>query len=128
LFQRGQGIGGFLASLFKSCLPILRSRGLALSKTLLNTGMDMMGDMQDNVSLRTSFNNRKNETLSKLKNNVITGNGYKNTRKKKLSHSTTSRRVNNVVAKKRKKSTTKRKKTKTQQKKTLKKKFRDIFS
>jgi hypothetical protein len=123
LYQRGQGIGGFLSGLFRSVLPILRKRGLAVTKTLFNTGVDMLGDMQNNVSLKDSFNNRKGETLTKLKSTVITGNGYKNTRKRKLNHLPSTSRVNNISVKKQKK----RKKTNKKQKISSKNKFKDIF-
>jgi hypothetical protein len=76
-----------LASLFRSCLPIFRKRGLAIGKTLLNTGSDLLGDLQNDMSLRSSFQTRKNDTFEKLRNNVITGEGYKSQRKRKRSQS-----------------------------------------
>jgi hypothetical protein len=125
LYQRGQGIGGFLASLFKACLPILKSRGLAVGKTLLSTGVDMMGDMQNNSSLRGSFQNRRGEAMQKLKNNIITGNGYNGTRKRPASQSSLSNRLNNL-AKKIKKSG--KKKTTKKKTKLTKQQIKDIFS
>jgi hypothetical protein len=125
LYQRGHGIGGFLASLFKACLPIFKSRGLAIGKTLLSTGVDMMGDMQNNSSLRTAFHNRRGEAVQNLKNNIITGHGYNVTRKRKTSQSSLRSRVNNL-AKKIKKSG--KKKGSKKKPKLTKQQLKDIFS
>jgi hypothetical protein len=128
LYQRGQGIGGFLASLFRSCLPILRSRGLAVGKTLLNAGVDMMGDLQNDTPFRESYRNRRGETIGRLKDNIITGNGYNGSRKRKASQSSSRSRVSSVAKKKTKKSPKTHKKKKDSKKKSLKKKIKDIFS
>jgi hypothetical protein len=128
LYQRGQGIGGFLASLFKSCLPILRSRGLAVGKTLLNAGMDMMGDMQNQTSVRDAFKNRRGDTIDKLKENIITGNGYIRARTRKRAHSSSRSRPSKIAKKKKKNPKTARKTKKSNSKKTLKKKISDIFA
>jgi hypothetical protein len=126
LYQRGQGIGGFLASLFRSCLPILRSRGLAIGKTLLNTGIDMMGDLQKQTPIRESFRNRRGETIDRLRDNIVTGHGYNGSRKRKITHSSSRSRVSSVAKKKTKKNTKEaKKKTK---KKTIQKRIKDIFS
>jgi hypothetical protein len=127
LYQRGQGIGGFLASLFRSCLPILRSRGLAIGKTLLNTGVDMMGDLQNNTPIRESYRNRRGETIDRLRENIVTGNGYNGSRKRKNTHSSSRSRVSSVAKKIKTKKNPKEAKKKAK-KKTIQKKIKDIFS
>jgi hypothetical protein len=125
LYQRGHGIGGFLASLFKACLPIFKSRGMAIGKTLLSTGVDMMSDMQRDSSLRAAFQNRRGEAARKLKNNLITGQGYNTNRKRKASHSSSNIGLNNLAKKIKK--TVKKKGTKKKTKLT-KQLLKDIFS
>lgn len=130
LYQRGQGVGGFLASLFKSVLPILRKRGFAVGKTLLSSGLDMVNDLQNNVTLGNAYRNRKHDTFEKLKSNVLSGEGYNNTRKRKRSQSSTNTRKNNT-AKKRKKKSQPKKKAKPNKKKSVKRKLnqiRDLFT
>jgi hypothetical protein len=121
LFQRGRGVGGFLSGLFRSVLPLLRRRGIALGKSLFSTGVDVLGDMQNDISLKSSYENRKVAALNKLKDSLITGNGYKNTRKRKLIHSSPSFRMNNIRAAK------KQKKQKSKKKKNISKGLKDIF-
>jgi hypothetical protein len=130
LYQRGQGVGGFLASLFKSCLPLLKKRGVAIGKTLLSAGTDMFDDLQNDMSLRSSFQNRKQETFDKLKRNVISGEGYKNGQKRKRSQSLSGSQANHsrkkpkTVAKPRSAA----QKQKPIQRKNLKKQIRDYLS
>jgi hypothetical protein len=129
LYQRGQGVGGFLASLFKSCLPILRKRGLAVGKTLLNTGVDIMQDMGDNVSFKESYKNHKRHTMDRLRNNVITGEGYKLTQKQKRNQLSSGIR-SNTTSKRRKKTEKSKTNSKPEKKKKAvsHRKKRDLFS
>jgi hypothetical protein len=131
VYQRGHGIGGFLASLFKSCLPILKSRGLSVGKTLLSTGIDMMGDMQNNSSFRNAYQNRRDEAFQNIRNNIISGNGYNGTRKRKASQSSLTSCLNNLakrVKKAAKKKPTKKRKAPKKKTKLTKKQLKDIFS
>jgi hypothetical protein len=123
LYQRGQGVGGFLASLFRSVIPILRKRGLAIGKTMLNAGSELLGDLQNDVGVKSSFQNRKSETLEKLKKNIITGEGYNRTRKRKRPQSRTGTGVKHTSKRRKSSPTKKRKKIKS-----LKKKIKDFLS
>jgi hypothetical protein len=130
LYQRGQGVGGFLASLFRSVIPILRRRGLAIGKTLLSTGSELLGDLQNDVGLKSSFQNRKQDTFEKLKKNLITGEGYKKARKRKLCQSQSESVAKHTTKKKKTlvKKTPGRKKKTTKRIKNLKKKIKDFLS
>jgi hypothetical protein len=114
LYQKGYGIGSFLGGLFRAVLPLIKSRGLSIGKHLLKTGVDVLGDVQENKSFKTSLSDRKNEIINSMKDAVINGKGYLRRKSAYPSHSSTISRRSNTIKKKKVK----------QNKKKLK---RDIF-
>lgn len=87
VYQRGYGIGSFLGGLFRAVLPILKSKGIAIGRNLFKTGVEVMGDLQNNKSLKTSIAERRNEFVDDMKKAVLTGKGYIRKKSKKRDHS-----------------------------------------
>jgi hypothetical protein len=76
LYQKGYGIGSFLGGLFRACIPFLKKRGVAVGKELFKTGIEVLGDVQENETLRSSLRKRKADIYEKVRGAAITGNGY----------------------------------------------------
>jgi hypothetical protein len=120
LYQKGYGIGSFLGGLFRSVLPMLKSRGLSIGKHLLKAGVDVLGDVQENKSVKSSLIDRKAEIFQNMKNAVLTGKGYLRAKSNNFPHSSGISRKSNTIQKKK----VKKNKNLKNKKKALKK---DIF-
>jgi hypothetical protein len=81
LYQKGYGIGSFLGGLFRAVIPFFKSRGMSVGKQLLKAGVDVLGDMQENQTIKDSLRKRKADILSNVKEAVISGKGYLKRRK-----------------------------------------------
>lgn len=128
IYQRGYGIGSFLGGLFRTTLPLLRRGGIAVTKELLNSGANFISDVENNVSPRSAFNNRANESVSNLKRKMMYGEGfipYGIAKKRHLSKDRRAVKTKRVSVVNRKKPKTKKKQKK---KRVTKKKTRDIFN
>lgn len=117
--QRGNGIGSFLAGLFRKVFPFIKSGAKALGQEFLSSGIDVVKDNFKGVSLKESVKKRAREAGNKLTERAATkiesmmGNGIKRRRGRKKTHSSTGRR---------KKRTTKRRKKPVKKTNRLKKK------
>lgn len=56
--QKGYGIGGFFAKLFRSALPFLRSGAKAVGKEVLRTGTQIANDVLAGEELKSSVSTR----------------------------------------------------------------------
>lgn len=75
IYQRGYGIGSFLGGLFRTILPVLKRSSSIVGREVINSGINFLKDVGNNVSPRDAFNNRTNEVINKIKNRVMTGEG-----------------------------------------------------
>lgn len=57
-YQKGYGIGGVLAGLFKSALPLIKSGAKNLAKTALTTGLGIAADAIGGQNVKMSAVNR----------------------------------------------------------------------
>lgn len=129
IYQRGYGIGSFLGGLFRTALPLLRRGGIAVTKELLNGGVNFLNDVESNVKPGTAFNNRANETISKLKRKIMVGEGFIADGYGKRRHLSKGRRA--VKTKRRsvnKRKPKSRKKRVNKKKRVTKRKAKDIFA
>lgn len=71
VLQKGYGIGGFFAKLFRSALPFLKSGAKTLGKEALRTGTMVANDVLSGENFKTSFKSRAKETGKKLAKKAI---------------------------------------------------------
>ena len=80
--QRGHGLGGLFSGILKSAIPLLKSglkaavpmfkRGaMTLGKQMLDTGMNVAGDMLAGQSLKTAAKNRVSQAKNQLKRKAL---------------------------------------------------------
>lgn len=126
IYQRGHGIGSFLSGLFRGVLPILKRGSIAVGKEILNSGANFINDLENNVDAKVALKKRTKEGYSnlkeKMKEKMMSGDGYKTRKHNKKQQS----RVNRRGVKTSGKHIVKRKKS--VKKKSLKQKVYDIFS
>src|SRR5678816_1160679 len=80
--QRGYGLGGFFASLFRRAIPLFKSGGKYLAKKAARTGIDTFQDIMVGVDPRTAVKRRladaSDEMLDDVKRKIrrkMTGQG-----------------------------------------------------
>lgn len=125
VYQRGHGIGSFLSGLFRGVLPILKRGGIAVGKEIVNSGVNFINDLENNVDAKVALKKRSKEAYNNLKEKVLSGDGYNGRKTTKKSQSRVSKRGVKTL---RKKIVKKNKSVKNKKKKTLKQKVIDIFS
>ena len=80
--QKGHGLGGLFRGLFKSAMPLLKSgmkaaapmlkRGAkTLGKQVLDSGMNLAGDLLDGESIKSSARKRVLEAKNQLKRKAL---------------------------------------------------------
>lgn len=145
-YQRGHGIGAFLGGLFRRVLPFLGGAARAVGKEALHAGMNVIGDVASRrLPLKESLEKRLTESGLNLKrkasdklDQLMSGSGYKGTRKRRRTHKRMKRRRGKTTGtrrRKKKRATRRRKPPKrARRKRTSKKRKRtkrnvhDIFS
>jgi hypothetical protein len=115
LYQKGYGIGSFLGGLFRACIPFLKNRSAAVGKQLLKSGIEVIGDLQENDSLRNSLRKRKADIFNRVTDAAISGNGY--LKRQKLNSNQSAKKIRSI----------KTPKKKAENKKKKKKTIKDIF-
>ena len=65
-FQRGYGIGGFFAKLFRSAMPLLVKGAKTIGKEALRTGTMVTNDMLSGENFKSSLETRTKETGKKI--------------------------------------------------------------
>ena len=92
--QRGHGVGSFLGGLFRTALPLLKKGALTAGRELLNSGVNMLTDLDTGVSFKESAKKRLNESVNNLKRKAtdevygfLNGKGYKNKKRRKTRQS-----------------------------------------
>lgn len=101
-FQKGYGIGGFFAKLFRRALPFLVSGAKTVGKEALRAGTMVAGDVLAGEDLKTAVKSRAKESGKSLarkavqKASQMVGRG-KNKRKRKHSKPFISSKVRKVV-------------------------------
>lgn len=84
-YQRGHGIGSFLAGLFRRALPLIKSGARSIGKEVLRAGVNIMDDVTTHhVPFKQAFRDRARETSGTLKrkaedkiDRLMQGSGYK---------------------------------------------------
>lgn len=71
VLQRGYGIGGFFAKLFRSAMPFLISGAKAVGKEALRTGTMVANDVLSGENFKSSLKTRAKETGKKLARKAI---------------------------------------------------------
>lgn len=99
LYQKGYGIGSFLGGLFRAVIPFFKSRGVAVGKQLLKAGVDVLGDMQENETIKESLRKRKANILDNVTDAVISGRGYLKRQKLDFTQSSSVNRRNKTASK-----------------------------
>ena len=69
--QRGYGLGSMFRSLFRSVVPIFKSRGKALGKTALDTGIGVAKDVLAGKDLREAVLSRAKDGGNQLKGQAV---------------------------------------------------------
>ena len=69
--QRGYGIGGFFAKLFRRALPFLISGAKTVGKEALRTGTMVANDVLSGENFKSSFETRAKETGKKLARKAV---------------------------------------------------------
>ena len=71
VLQRGHGIGGFFAKLFRSAMPLLMRGAKTIGKEALRTGTMVANDMLSGESFNSSLKTRANETGKKFARKAV---------------------------------------------------------
>jgi len=83
LFQKGYGVGNWLSGLYRFVVPLMKRAGVAVGRELATSSMNIMEDMNNNVSLKNALKSRGTEAATNLKRKAMTtmtGEGYKKAR------------------------------------------------
>lgn len=107
--QRGYGLGGFFAKLWRSARPLLRRGGEYIGKKAIRTGLHTIQDIAAGNNPRTALKRRIADVSDEMLDDVK--------RKIRRKMSGQGRGIKKIVIKK-----------KTKRKKTLKKKCIDVFA
>lgn len=147
--QLGHGIGNWLASLYRSVMPLLRSGLSALKTEVIDGGIGILSDTLKQLPIKESLQNRVRTAGNNLTEKIVrkvggmTGSGkYKRKAPAKSTQSKSKTKKRKVSTKNKKPKKTKKKptkKTKTKAKKATKKpakgkknkvcqKYMDIFA
>lgn len=128
--QRGYGLGGFFASMFRRALPLFKSGGKYLARKATQTGLSTLRDIANGVSPRTAVKRRiadvSDEMLDDVKRKIrrkMTGGGHRRKRRRTQKRK---KKVNRVSIK-RKRIHKKKEKRQNNKKKVCKRKIKDIF-
>lgn len=68
--QKGYGVGGFFASLFRRAIPLFKSGGKYLAKKAVKTGMNTLHDIASGVEPRVAIKRRIADTSDEMLNDV----------------------------------------------------------
>ena len=68
--QRGYGLGGFFASMFRRAIPLLKSGGKYILKKAARTGMNSMRDIANGIEPRTAVKRRIAEVSDEMLDDV----------------------------------------------------------
>lgn len=122
--QRGYGLGGFFASLFRRALPLFKSGSRYLAKKAVKTGLNTLQDVargeNPRVALKRNISDVSDELLDEVKRKIrrkMTGQGAVDNKGRVL------KRNNNNKQKKKKKKKEKKKSVNP----SINKKCKDIF-
>lgn len=69
--QRGYGLGGFFASMFRSAMPMIKEGAKAAGKSLLRTGLDIVQDALAGESIKAAAKQRFSQTGRELANRAV---------------------------------------------------------
>lgn len=105
--QTGHGLGNFLASMFRSVFPYVRSGFKALKDEVLTGGLGVLSDAVRRVPMQESLTNRVRnmghgltERAVRKVSNMTGSSEQKGGRKRKRSQSAAKRKTRNIGAKK----------------------------
>ena len=130
--QRGAGVGGLFARLFRSSIPYLKTLGQYAKNQLFDAGAGVLSDMQKGITARDALKRNAKSTRDRIVSDItrkMTGGGVKrrkknmrkNTKKAKFSK----KRESNI--KKKKKSTRRKRMVRRKSKKSNMHKSFDLF-
>jgi hypothetical protein len=69
--QRGYGLGGFFASLFRRALPLLTRGAKVVGKELIRTGVDVASDVLEGADIKEAAKTRFVHTGRKLASGLV---------------------------------------------------------
>ena len=143
LYQSGHGIGSFLAKIYRTVSPYLKSGAKKIGREVLRTGTDIINDIDNEIPIKDALKTRSKEAF-----NRITGGTYKQSNFGQIPQTDSNRRrvrkqsIQKIITKiekerlkkqkkrinkNRKKSAKKAKKSKNSGKKIKKQRRADIF-
>jgi hypothetical protein len=65
-YQRGGGLGGIFRALFRAILPIAKTAGKFVGKTMLRSGADVATDLLEGQNAKASFKRRGRQAAGDL--------------------------------------------------------------
>jgi hypothetical protein len=119
IYQQGHGLGSFMAKLFRTIMPFIKSGAKKAGKEILKTGSHVIQDItEQNVPWKESLSKRSQEAIGR----VTSGSGYNKRPTQGNSHSSIKRVRRNIAQK-----IIENQLKKNSKKKSKKKRARDIF-
>lgn len=92
-YQRGHGIGQFFGGLLRTVMPLIKSGARAIGRQVLTSGASLLGDVVAKKPFKQSFRERVAEAGESLKRKAeskvqqLVGEGLKQPRIRRQSHS-----------------------------------------
>jgi hypothetical protein len=93
-YQRGHGIGSFLAGLFRRALPFIKTGVKTLGKETAKAGLHVLGDVSSDIPIKESLKARFGEARDNIKrkavekiDSLMQGSGYKTSKRRKRTQS-----------------------------------------
>ena len=69
--QRGYGLGGIFASLFRGAVPLLKQGAKAVGKQMLSTGSQVLGDVIQGENIKESLKKRNTQGAKNMGRKVM---------------------------------------------------------
>jgi hypothetical protein len=95
-YQRGHGIGSFLAGIFRRALPFIKAGAKAVGKETAKAGLHVLGDVSSNIPVKEALQARFGEARDSLKkkavekiDSLMKGSGYKMGKRRRKTQSRT---------------------------------------
>ena len=87
LYQSGHGIGSFLAKIYRTVSPYLKSGAKRIGREVLRTGTDIINDIDNQISIKDAVKTRSKEAFNRM-----TGGTYKQSNFGQIPHTTSNHR------------------------------------
>src|SRR5579863_8299605 len=70
-YQRGSGLGSIFSSLARTALPMLKEGASYIGRKLLNSGMNVVGDVTSGENFKDSLKKRSFETMEGVRSDAV---------------------------------------------------------